>query len=397
MTIKRMIAIVFIFSLGVAGWLTLGSTTQFRAGNSYYTMDSAVQHLWGSSIVQQAPTLSVKIPGTKRKRIVLPESNTIKVDLQMEQRKKGLIWYPTYKVKFDGKYLVKNNDAVSQNVRLNFSFPSETATYDHFDFMVDGVSKNIDLNTREGLNYLIELAPGEMRSFRVKYNTRGLREWQYLLSNGNGRVKDLDLLITTNVTDIDYRDGSLSPMTVQTDDNITSLQWFAEDFITNQNVTLVMPEKLNPGPLSARMTFFAPVCLLFFFILISALGVIKKIDIHPMHYLFVTAGFFAFHLSFAYMVDVINVHVAFFVSSIVSVALVILYLRAALAEKFPWKVAMFGQLLYLVLFSYSFFIKGMTGLTVTIGSILTLAILMALTAKTNWSGVFMKKNKKVTV
>ena len=92
MTIKQIIAVVFIFGLGVAGWLTLGAISEFRSGNTYSSMDYAVQNLWGASIQQQAPTLSVNVPGTKRKRLLLPESNQIKVDLQLEQRKKGLIW-----------------------------------------------------------------------------------------------------------------------------------------------------------------------------------------------------------------------------------------------------------------------------------------------------------------
>ena len=53
------------------------------------------------------------------------------------------------------------------------------------------------------------------------------------------------------------------------------------------------------------------------------------------------------------------------------------------------------QLIYLVLFSYSFFLQGMTGLTVTIASILTLVVLMFLTAKTDWQTVF--KNRKTQV
>src|ERR1700739_301548 len=38
-----------------------------------------------------------------------------------------------------------------------------------------------------------------------------------------------------------------------------------------------------------------------------------------------------------------------------------------------------------VLFSYSFFIDGYSGLTIAIGSVLTLAFLMATTAKIDWS------------
>ena len=143
--------------------------------------------------------------------------------------------------------------------------------------------------------------------------------------------------------------------------------------------------------LAARMTFFAPVCLLFFFVLITAICVVYRIDIHPMHYLFVNAGFFAFHLLFAYTIDVINVHLAFFLSSLVSVLLVVSYLVKALGKTFPWRIAALGQLIYLVLFSYSFFIDGMTGLTVTIASIVTLAVLMRITAETNWSEVFVRR------
>ena len=75
-------------------------------------------------------------------------------------------------------------------------------------------------------------------------------------------------------------------------------------------------------------------------------------------------------------------------------ALVVSYLARALGETFPWKIAALGQLVYLVLFSYSFFLKGMTGLTVTIASIATLAILMRITAQTDWSQVFVRRPRE---
>jgi hypothetical protein len=48
-------------------------------------------------------------------------------------------------------------------------------------------------------------------------------------------------------------------------------------------------------------------------------------------------------------------------------------------------IAQFG---YMVLFSYSFFFDGLTGITITIGSIVTLALLMGATARVNWSEKF---------
>jgi inner membrane protein involved in colicin E2 resistance len=194
---------------------------------------------------------------------------------------------------------------------------------------------------------------------------------------------------------VDFPDASLSPneRTISGSDCVCS--WQADNLITSRRIGMIMPEKLNPGPLVERITFFAPFCLIFFFVLIMTIGIIYKIDVHPMHYLFIAGGFFAFHLLFAYMVDLVNLHISFLVSACVTVFLVSRYLRVALGAKFPWKVAFAGQLLYLILFSYSFFIKGMTGLTVTVGSILTLAALMKLTANTNWNEVFAKKEKNL--
>ena len=86
-------------------------------------------------------------------------------------------------------------------------------------------------------------------------------------------------------------------------------------------------------------------------------------------------------------------HAAFFLSAITSVFLVTTYLSAALRGRFPWKVAIAGQLFYLVLFSYSFFLDGLTGLTIAIGSVVTLAVLMRVTAHIDWNEIFVKKPK----
>ena len=49
-----------------------------------------------------------------------------------------------------------------------------------------------------------------------------------------------------------------------------------------------------------------------------------------------------------------------------------------------------AQLVYLVLFSYAFFFEGYTGLTVTIGAVLTLFVLMQITARVDWGEVFVR-------
>ena len=48
------------------------------------------------------------------------------------------------------------------------------------------------------------------------------------------------------------------------------------------------------------------------------------------------------------------------------------------------------QFLFLVLFSYAFFYKGFTGLAITIGSILTLFVVMQMTGRIQWKEQFAK-------
>ena len=65
--------------------------------------------------------------------------------------------------------------------------------------------------------------------------------------------------------------------------------------------------------------------------------------------------------------------------------------------RFALKEAGISQFIFLVLFSYSFFFKGFTGLSVTIGAIATLAVLMQLTGKINWSEKFLKAKEEKKV
>jgi hypothetical protein len=56
--------------------------------------------------------------------------------------------------------------------------------------------------------------------------------------------------------------------------------------------------------------------------------------------------------------------------------------------QFALREAAIAQLIYLVLFSVAFFFRGFTGLAITIGSILTLYVVMQMTARIRWSERF---------
>ena len=198
------------------------------------------------------------------------------------------------------------------------------------------------------------------------------------------QVRDFELQMRTDFDAIDFPPGTMSPSVKLKSREGWLLTWRYVNAVTGSKIGMVLPEKLQPGPLAGRISFFAPVSLLFFFFLITIITRIKAIHLHPMHYFFLATSFFSFHLLLGYLVDHISIHAAFIICSAVSIFLVVSYLRIVVGPRFAFVEAALAQLVYLVGFSYAFFFKGFTGLAVTIGAILSLFVVMQLTARIDW-------------
>ena len=385
MTVKRLFAIILIFLIACAGWGALGSATWLRSDYFSDIMEEKTENLYGSPINQHAPEFS-----SSNGQYIVTSTNAVDVKLEQDYRKKGLFWQSLFKCKFEGKWEITNNTDSEDTILFNFKFPNPKGTYSDIIYKINDEKIN-EYSLANGLVTDVKVKPNEKVSFSVTYITGGFDTFLYH-PNQSGRLHNLNLNITTDF-DRDFPDNTHSPdvkLPELDEYNGETLKssWIANDLITKQPMGVRLPEKLNPGPLASRITFFGPVCLVFFFVLIAVIDIVRKVGIHPMHYLFVSAGFFAFHLLFSYFVDQINIQISFWLAAVTSVLLVILYLKAALNENFPWIIAAIGQICFLVLFSYSFFLKGTTGLTVAIGSVLTLAIVMKVTAKIDWEEIF---------
>jgi inner membrane protein involved in colicin E2 resistance len=268
-------------------------------------------------------------------------------------------------------------------------FPSTDALYDQFSVRLNGVPAAPLSDLSQGIELKSIVPPGGEVVLDVKYISRGLDEWRYALAAaGVSQVQDLALRLNTNFDEVDFPAGTVSPTSNSPTTRGRHIEWRFASLVTGQAIGVDLPEKANPGPLAARITFFAPISLLFFVTVLVILGVLRGENLHPMNYAFISAAFFAFHLLLAYLVDHIQIHVAFIISALTSVLLVVSYLRIVAGTRFALVRAGLAQLVFLVFFSYAFFFEGLTGLTVTIGSIVTLFILMQATARVDWSSVF---------
>jgi hypothetical protein len=220
----------------------------------------------------------------------------------------------------------------------------------------------------------------------IAYRSQGLDTWRYQFgSSGAATARDFALRMHTNFADIDFAENALFPSEKRRTPAGWDLTWEYKNLLTASQIGMVMPEKAQPGPLAGEISMFAPVSLLFFFFVMLMVTAIRRIDLHPMNYFFLAAAFFAFHLLLAYLVDHISIHWSFAICSAVSVFLVISYLRLVAGLRFAALIAGGAQLVYLVLFSYAFFLRGYTGLAITIGAIATLFIAMQMTGRIRWS------------
>jgi hypothetical protein len=397
MSISRLIAIVFILACVTIAWFILGTSIVVRTDPEGLnaTLYRQVENLWGSPHVQKAPVVAVQAQDGSAPNVPL-ESSEIDVDLHLKHRRKGLLWYATYTVDFDANYTFSNPTDQPLTATVTFEFPASSPSWDNFEFRVQDVHATPSGDTGNTLAATVELAPNEEADIHIGYESRGMDRWAYSFADSVTSVKNFRLTINTDFDGFDFPEGTISPSKKQAHavGRGWELVWESSNLVSAFDVGISMPTKINPGPMASRMSFFAPVSLLFFFTVLVVLSAVKKdTSLHPMHYFFLGASFFSFHLLFAYLVDHIQLEISFAISAAVSLLLVVSYLGRVTGWRFALREAGISQFLFLILFSYAFFFEGYTGLVVTIGAILTLAALMQITAKVDWSEVFRKPKK----
>jgi len=390
MTVRRLIAISLIFVAVMIAWMTLGASIVARTRSGYSSLGKQVEELWGAPHVQNAPTVQLSESSKHRTALDL-QSSDIRVDLSLDHRRKGLLWYATYDVAFDAVYTIRNPSSEVATATVTIEFPSTGAIYDDFVFQVKDIQATPKGDLGNGLSASAVLDPGEEAEILLAYRSRGLDGWRYSFGDGVNTISDFELIVNTDFRDIDFPARSVSPSEKAMTTQGWRLRWAFTSLVSDFDVGVEMPQKLNPGHLASRMSYFAPVSLLFFFTVLVVLGVLSDTNLHPMHYFFLGASFFAFHLLFAYVVDLIPLELAFVIAAVVSLALVISYVWRVAGRRFALREAGISQFLYLILFSYAFFFEGYTGLVVTMGAIITLAILMQVTAKVDWAEVFRRE------
>lgn len=381
---KRFVMITIIWLGSTVMWMLLGSTLVFRTGGVGDDLLSEVHALWGEPMVQLPPSAKVALesgPEAPATMKLQPKSSRIHAKLYLEHRRKGLLWFPTYSVDFDASYGFDNPADEVRTLEIVLPLQIKNALYDGLQvFDERGAPVAVKVEDARA-SWKAEFDPSETKQYRIKYRSRGTGTWTYAPAAESPQLKNFALSLDTNFDDVDFSSDSLAPNRHHVDATGWHGSWNFETLVSSASIGIKLPERINPGPLASRITFFAPVGLLFFFFVVTVLSETRQRGMRPVSYFFLAAGFFAFHLLFAYLVDHLPVWASFALASATSLALVFSYARLAVGRDFALRIVGPAQFIYLVLFSFTFFWQGFTGLAITIGAIATLFVMMQLVGR----------------
>ena len=214
--VSRIIAIIFIYICCTVAWVILGTTVLVRSETQDGKLRGMVGKLWGTPHRQQAPEAwyetkhdieqrsveagrtNVSIQTEIRTHPVPLEKSRMNTDLALEYRRKGLLWYSTYKVHFVGQYAITNDTSDAREVFVKFRFPAAGAVYDNFHFIVGGQPVK-DVVVRDGaVQQSMTIAPRQSQMLEVSYDSQGLDQWWYDFGDEVSQVKDFSMAMTTD-------------------------------------------------------------------------------------------------------------------------------------------------------------------------------------------------------
>ncbi|HVP59007.1 MAG TPA: hypothetical protein VMT11_00440 [Myxococcaceae bacterium] len=403
--IRRYVVLGLVWVGCTTAWMLLGATLLVRSGQTSSSLVNEVHQLWGPPLDQGGPSgqyteqrpreerrtlydgngrpYESKVQKMEEVSVPLPLVSThARVSLALEHRQKGLLWFPTYGADFEGRYVVLNDTAATRAVTLSFPLPARGAIYDGFE-VLDGKGQPIAAEVDGGAaHWSVTLEPSVRHGFTVRYRTRGTSSWTYRPAAAGGSViRDFSLELRSNARGIDFSPGSISPSRAAGDAGGWRGTWEFHSLVGSAPISLALPQKTNPGPLAARITFFAPVALLFYFFVVGLLAEGRGHRLHPLSWFLIGCAFFADHLLFAYLADHVPLWLALTLSSAVSIVLSVTYAQWMVGWRFALREMGLAQLVYLVGFSLTFLLEGFTGLSITVGAVLTLFMMMQVTGR----------------
>lgn len=365
------------------GWFLLAARMETRTYQAAYQQSALVKQIWGGNLAQPMPSVRYKRFGSDVATLNRGDitATNIAITLTMDYRKKGLNYYTGYNAEFQGTYQVHNPE--SEKIYLSFIFPYPTRQAEGMlqkvKLLVNGEEDIADTEYQPTLAlWTGTLEPAQTLTISVQYQGRGLSQFIYGFETGRAINQFTGQITLQGATDFDYPVSTLpatEPPILTPDGQGKILRWKLDRSLTQLNIGVILPDRLNVENQLFVMAYRAPffyMLFLFSWALIAYLGA-KKLHFIPVAITSFT--YFLFYPLFAYLLMYIDLIIAFLLAFSIIGLLLFNYARLLYGIKTALGLALIYTF-YLGLTSVAALLPLYTGLILTLEGIALMGILM---------------------
>jgi hypothetical protein len=363
------------------GWMLLADRLGNRTEKAMYYQYQSVKQIWGGKLAQPMPSVRYKLFGSDVSTLSKGgiHASDISIILKVDYRKKGLVYYTGYNAKFSGKYTIKNPE--NENIYLSFIFPypmqQGEGVLQNVKLLVNGKEDIDDTEYQPNLALWTGLlAPSEALKITVLYDGRGLDLFEYGFEPSK-QINNFTMKVDVQgAKNLDYAELTMPPTEpLQDTPQGKILVWKLDKALTQLNIGVVLPDKLNVEEQLFIMTYRAPV---FFFLFLISLAAILRLSGKNLNFIQIAVtsiAYFLFYPLFAYLVLSMGIVLAFIISFISIGLLILNYMRLLYGIKIALAVVT-AYIFYLGITSLAALLPTYTGLILIIEGVILMGIVM---------------------
>lgn len=371
----------FIFIPLFLGWLLLAGRLEYRTYGAMSKQLNSVRQIWGGNLAQPMPSVRYKRFGSDVSSLSKGEihSSNIAVTLKMDYRKKGLVYYTGYNAEFTGKYKIQNPE--TENIYLSFIFPYPTrqgeGVLQNVKLLVNGKEDIEDTEYQPNLTlWTGVLGPTESLEITVQYDARGLDKFEYGFEPAQ-QINNFNMKIDVQgAKELDYAESTMPPTeSSQETEAGKILSWKLDKALTQLNIGVILPDKLNVEKQLSIMMYRAPVFFVLFLVSLIAIIRLSGENLNFIPIVITSIAYFFFYPLFAYLVIYMGLTLSFIISFAAIGLLILNYIRILYGIKIGLSVVT-AYIFYLGITSLAALLPEYTGLILTIEAVVLMGIIM---------------------
>jgi hypothetical protein len=367
------------------GWTLLAMRLQLRTDFVMYNQLSSVMQIWGGNLEQPAPSIRYKGISSDVSTLSVADvtSSDIVVKLEVDYRKKGLVYYTGYNAAFQGKYTINNPQ--KEQIYLSFIFPypmkQGQGILQDVKLLING-QEDVD-NTEYQQNLILwtgALEAAKTLDMTVEYKARGLNNFVYGFEAGkhiNNFKMWIDVIGAQNV---DFPVSTMTPTQITEKPNGVSLLWERNSSQSQLNIGVTLPDKINIARQCQAMVERAPFFFIVFLAFLLALIKFSEIPLNFIQIAVICVAYFLFYPLLAYLSMYMDVAFSFLLSFGIIGFLIGNYARVVYRNKIAYAIVA-AYAFCLGITSLAALLPTYTGLILVVEGVVVVGIMMQALAR----------------